>query len=235
MEDGKALMLYGRKPIGTIGYLGGLMAVPEEFAWSWGQMIQYNAEYLCEPGEYVHLNRATLSFHAAARNLLTQQIYGDWLLQFDTDHSFEPDMAARLVYLMNKHDVDVITGVYVAKTWPHPPVLYRWNDDEKLEQLAAWDASCPLIQIGSAGGGNLLVRRRVFERIRKEMNENPFDIIHPFGEDHSFFLRLKRLGIAVYAAPMVSSQHLGVKGYTTDDFDIEAVGVGPRIEVGGLK
>ena len=32
------------------------------------------------------------------------------------------------------------------------------------------------------------------------LKENPFDIIPPYGEDHSFFMRLKKLGIKAYGA-----------------------------------
>src|SRR5262245_49717955 len=113
--------MIGRKAIGTVGYLGGLMSVPEEFNWAWGQMIQYNSEYLAESNEYVHMARAKVSYHAAARNSLVDQMLGDWLLQLDTDHKFDPDMLARMLFQMDRHQVDVLTAVYVSKSYPHFP------------------------------------------------------------------------------------------------------------------
>ena len=39
-------MLIQSKTIGTVAYLGGLANVFEEFCWCWGQLIQFNNEYL---------------------------------------------------------------------------------------------------------------------------------------------------------------------------------------------
>jgi hypothetical protein len=43
-------MLFHNRAIGTVAYLGGVMAVPEPFAWSLAQLVQYNSELLCGPG-----------------------------------------------------------------------------------------------------------------------------------------------------------------------------------------
>ena len=77
------------KFIGTVAYLGGVPSVLEEFCWSWSQMVQYNTEYLCQPGELIFYDRARASYHAFARNTLASRMRGDWIVMLDTDHLFE--------------------------------------------------------------------------------------------------------------------------------------------------
>lgn len=190
-------MLIGNKPIGTVAYLGGVFAIPEHFCWSWGQMVQYNTEFLCDPGKYVHYERAKASYHTFARNTLVDLIKGDWLLMLDVDHMFEPDLVARMITIFdNYHFIDVLTGLYCYKSPPYAPVLYQYNKKlDCFEPIVDWDKDVKCFEIASSGAGCLLVRRSVFDRIKKELNESPFDIIHPFSEDHSFFKRLKKLNL----------------------------------------
>ena len=70
----------------------------------------------------------------------------------------------------------------------------------------------------SAGAGCLLVRKSVYDRCKKELKENPFDITHPYGEDHSFFLRLKRLGIQAYCDPLITLNHLRYDPISMDSY-----------------
>lgn len=212
-------MLLGKKPIGTIAYLGGVPAVLEEFCFSFAQMMQYNAEFLCGPNEYIHLDRAKVSFHAFARNRLADNMRGDWLLMLDTDHQFEPDLCHRLLDRMDRCNVDVIAGVYAYKNPPHLPTLYHWNENDGLEQIGKWEGRATLFECGSAGAGALMVRRKVFDRIEEELKEGPFSVIHPWGEDHSFFSRLKKLGIKAYFDPRIEAKHLAVKPVSIHDYD----------------
>lgn len=225
-------MIFTKRCIGTIAYLGGLPAVLEPFCWAWGQMIQYNTEYLCAPGEYVHYDKATVSFHSFARNSLTERFLGDWLLMMDTDHAPDPDLAVRLVSLLHRAEVDVIAGVYCHRAGPRSPVLYQWGDDG-LQPIADWDRSAKLVQVGSAGAGALLVKRSAYDRIREKFKCGPFDIDWPLGEDHSFAKRLRELNIPMYAAMHIESPHLEVKGFGLDTYEVPP-DISNRKEVAGF-
>jgi hypothetical protein len=231
-------MKLGNQPIGTIAYLGGLPAVLESFCWAWGQLIQFNTEYLCTTGEYVHYDKATVSLHHYARNSLAERFLGDWLLMLDTDHAFAPDLAVRLVSLLHQYrefNVGVLSGIYCHRAGPRSPVIYQWNaTGTGLLPIGDWDPGARLIQVGSAGGGALLVARWVYERIQHDLQEGPFDLRKPFGEDHSFFHRLKELEIPAYAAMHVESPHLEVRPFGLDDFDHAALPISSRVEVGGF-
>lgn len=225
----------GNQPIGTIAYLGGLPAVLEPFCWAWGQLVQFNTEYLCGPGQYVHYDKATVSLHDFARNSLVERYLGDWLLMLDTDHAPPPDLAARLVGLMTLYDVGVLSAVYCHRAGPRSPVLYQWNEEgTAVLPIGDWDPGARLLQVGSAGGGALLVRRWVYDRIRIELQEEPFVRRYPLGEDHSFFQRCRDLDILTYAAIQVESPHLEVRAFGLEDFDREILPISDRREVGGF-
>jgi len=219
-------MLIVKKPIGTVAYMAGVWAVPEAFTRSWGRMIQYNAEYLCDTGQYVDQLFPDSSYHATARNFLAAVFNGDWIFMTDTDHTFDPDIVCRMVGLMNAFNVDVLTGVYRYKNFPHLPTLYWYNEGSKgFSVIAELDPTAPIQQVDCAGGGCLLVKKSVFQRIAVELKEQPFDILAPWSEDFSFFARCRKLGIKVYAAPQIESRHLIHKEITSEDYCREAVNI----------
>jgi hypothetical protein len=202
-------MLTRHSQIGTIGYLGGVMSVPEPFCFALSQLVCFTHEALCQPGQSIHIERTRLSLHDYARNDLVSRMRGDWLLMLDTDLTFEPDLAARLVRFLELRDLDVVTGCYGFKGEPHFPVAYLHEPkSDRHELIAQWDQKLDLVPVDSAGGGTLLIRRRVFERITRELHENPFDRYAGKGEDHSFFIRCRKLGIQPYWAPRCEAGHL---------------------------
>ena len=84
-----------------------------------------------------------------------------------------------------------------------------------------------------AGAGCLFVRRGVYDRIRSELKCEPFDIEHPFGEDLSFFRRLKKLGVKVACDFRVECPHLATRALTLADYDRSGVNLADRETVGG--
>jgi GT2 family glycosyltransferase len=205
-------MLSRVKTIGTVGYMGGIMSLPEPFVWSLTQMIQFNREALCQEDEKIDYVRAQVSLHSAARNELMGKMKGEWLLQLDTDMVFDPDFCARLVTTMQKYNLDILTGLYVYKNHPQIPTVYMFNEKNgRHEPIGSWDESMDVFEISSSGGGCLLIRRSVFERIIAEIQQNPFEIIPPYGEDHSFFMRARKLGIKAHCAWKIQAAHLGYK------------------------
>lgn len=212
--------------------MGGVLTVPETFCWNWGQLIQFNTEYLCDPGEYIHYARATVSYHSFARNSICKQVEGDWVLMLDVDHTFEPDIALRLLMRMEKYKVDVLTGLYQYKVAPHAPVIYQANDRGEFEPIGDWDDTAEIFQVGSAGAGCLMIRRGVLN-LMFENDEEPFDEEPPFSEDHSFFRRLKKLGIPAFCCPGIEAPHLRIEPITMEDFNREGLEVSNRIEVQG--
>lgn len=229
-------MLIGRKTIGTICYMGGIMGIPEPFVKCWGDMLQYNAEYLIKPTERIFYNRATVSYHSFARNSLIDAMQGDFILMLDTDIMFEPDLAARMLHRMNTYDIDVLTCMYPYKAYPHAPVLYGRDSKTKEKYVIGnWQQDVSIMQIDSAGAGCLMIRRNVVDRFVKH-KQNLFEQVGDLSEDHSFFERLRRLKMKAYVALDIEIGHLIYKTLTIkDDYPREDMRIGKRNLVEGFK
>jgi GT2 family glycosyltransferase len=194
--------------VGTVGIMGGVASIPTPFMKSLIDMIQYNDEYLLGANEQIFYNTAVMSYHSMARNHLVYDMRGDWLLMLDTDQTFEPDLLTRLKWVMDKNNLDVLTGLYFKKYEPYNPVIYKDIGDWKLETIDEWDKSKEIIEIDSAGGGCLLAKAQVYNAIIDKFNEMPFLEIPNNSEDNSFFWRLKQSGIKAYCSPHIQTKHL---------------------------
>lgn len=232
-------MLRSKQCIGTVGIMAGLPAVLEPFAWSMTQFVDYNNHYVCGPNQNIYYERTGHSFHSVARNDLVKSMRGDWLLMLDTDHQFEPDILARLLNRMTQLQVDVITGAYLHRAPPFGPTLWMFADNSGTpKQLAAWPEvggpdGTQAIQVDVAGAGCLLVKKRVFQRIRDELNEEPFstkEFDGVVGEDFAFFRRLYRLGIVAVCDPRIECHHVYLKPLSIKN-DYDRDNVGPVSEV----
>jgi hypothetical protein len=201
--------------------MGGVPSVFEDFCWSWGMMVQYNAEYLCRDGEYVHYDRPKISYHSAARNMMVERMRGDWLFMLDTDHKFDPDILGRLLHRMDQYKVQVVTGLYQLRSEPYAPVIYKRHptDPDGNCQMAEWSVARSPLFVDSAGAGCLLIQKGVFQRIKSELGEQPFDQRGPQSEDHSFFRRCELLKIPVLCDPRIEANHLSVEPIDMSWFD----------------
>ena len=216
-------MLTHEKILGTVGYMGGIMALPEPFVWSWTQMIEFNRDAI--QGGRIKYTHTKYSLHSAARNDLIYQMRGDWLLQLDTDLVFDPDFVTRLLTIFERYKLDILTGMYVYKSNPAVPTIYAYNQENgRHEHIGRWDEDVELFEVDSAGGGCLLVRKEVYERIVEELHQPPFEMTPPYGEDHSFFMRARKLGYKAFCAWKVQAAHLGYKEVVHQpDYSLEVV------------
>ena len=204
-------MLIGKRPIGTIAIMGGLPAVLTDFAYAFAQLVLYSQESLCNESQFIHLERVKFSDHGPARNHLAASFLGDWLLMLDTDHEPEPDLLVRMLDRLNG-GLDVLTAVYRYKEPPHSPVVFVRCPDDELRPIASYPQG--LFRVQAAGAGCLLVRRKVFERIKLELKSDPFDRLASVSEDHSFFRRLEKLDIPVWCDGRIECPHLRVNAIT---------------------
>lgn len=208
-------------PVGTISYMGGVFATPEEFTFSLSQMCLFNERFGLAG---CHYNRPTTSLHDEARNWMVDNMRGDWLLMLDTDHVFRPDIALRLVHRSYTFDLDVVSGFYQYKTWPHAPLIFAWGENvEGVKSITDWHPKHPLFSIDAAGGGCLLVRKSAFVLIIKTLGEKPFDRFDKWGEDLAFFQRLKRVGLRAWCDSRVRCHHINKRPVDMDDLDRTAL------------
>lgn len=214
-------MLIGKKTIGTIGIMSGLPAVLEEFNWSLNRMLAYSHDYICGKDQRIEVVRSSHSFHSLARNNLVEQAQGDWLLQLDTDHSFEPDLLARLLHRLYKEDseeyrIGNIAGLYLHKHPPYNPTLWGWTGvGEQAAYISDWPDD-EILEVGVAGTGCLLTRSWVFGQIKERLNEDPFTTDGHVGEDFAFFRRCRKLNINTICDPTIECPHLKIVPLTLE-------------------
>jgi GT2 family glycosyltransferase len=203
-------------------------------------MVLYSQEYLCDSTQYLHVDRSKVSYHAKARNELCQAMLGDWIFMTDGDHDLPPDILARLLQLLYKYGVEVISGTYHVKIPPHPPLIYAKHSDESLrekgyELVACVDNPGELVKIDAVGAGCLLIRRRLLHKLITELREQPFAIIPPLSEDLSFCRRLEKLNVPLYWAPNIISPHLDVMRVVPDEEELRKLASEARETEGLLK
>lgn len=209
------------KCIGTIGTMFGDW--PKQFAKSYKDFMAFNNRYICKPGEYIKEVEATVSWHASGRNELVEKTEGDWLFQLDTDHIFAPDLLWRLMKEAERGFNPIISGLYLNKhpQSGHVPVANIKNDDGSLAQLLSWPKGARQIPVANVGGGCLLVQKYVFNKIRSEFNEMPFDLVPGLSEDYSFCKKASDLGFPITLCPQIECHHYTQHVLSARDFNFE--------------
>jgi hypothetical protein len=227
-------LIYGKQPLGTVAYIS-RDHVPEPFCIALAQLISFCYEYVVPPGRFIHPDHSCAADKIPARNELVQKMQGEWLLQLDSDQVFEPDLLLRLLQLFEAHDLDVLTGLYTYKQPPYNAVLYQYKDDG-YHGMLDWERQFKLLPVGAAGAGCLLVRRRVFDRIKAEQKALPFDPVGIYKtDDFSFFERCRLLDIKCWTAPQVELEHLSTRGVGAKDFHPELFHTSMHIQVEGRQ
>lgn len=200
----------------SIGYICTIPFVYETFVAHMMALMHYNLSH----GIDTTFSRSIHGSQAHARNEMVNKLQSDWLLMLDTDMQFEPSIFETLYKTAMHYNLEVLSGIYYQRQKPHNPVVYHLRDD----QFFSWDPFQfpePVLTTDATGAGCLLVKATVFERIKKELNEEPFSIIPPNSEDFSFFRRLKKLGIQPHITKEVMCGHYSATAIGKADFDKE--------------
>ncbi len=203
-------MLVGRRVIGTVGIPCGMSHCHTAFTWNLLKFAQFNERHLLQPDQDLLYLDTGSTYRYFARNELARKAQGEFLFQLDADHTFGADILKRLLIPFEQYGLDVVTGVYYQRQPPYLPVIYRFraDDDYHCEFITGFPDDT-IFRVDCAGAGCLLVRGTVFDRMRAELGEEPFDQYQGTGEDFSFFMRCRKLGIPVHVVPWVQCGHIG--------------------------
>jgi hypothetical protein len=197
------------RAIGTIGRAFADV-VFSDFCDSYADMRVFSEKILCNRDTFIHSVKGTYSYHSGMRNEMVGQTEGEWLYQTDTDHCYQSDILVRLLNIMKRENVSIVSGIYQYKapTSGHGPVAGFWNTDWALTPLVDWNRDLDTLDVGAVGAGSLLVKTELFRRMRAKYGCEPFDHIGGMSEDFSFCRRAVEMGERIVLCPQIEAHHL---------------------------
>lgn len=144
---------------------------------------------------------------SSARNRIVEAFLASpaaWLWWIDDDHVFSADTLSRLLQHLRNDHVDAVVPMCLGRKPPFAPVVLSLRAD--LAHAVKADitrADSGLIEVGAAGGGGMLVRRRVFERVQRPWFRThpaamPDEIVSEGGEDIYFCQQMRQAGFRLF-------------------------------------
>ena len=144
---------------------------------------------------------------ARNRNMIIEQMFAydcTHILFLDDDVTFNPDLLNRLL----AHDVDMVTGLYLMRNYPHSPIIFD-HADELGRCITCWSKQSEgLVEIVAAGLGACLIKREVFEKMEKpwiRLGELESD---QWCDDLGFFKRAREAGFKLFCDMSVCVGHI---------------------------
>lgn len=150
--------------------------------------------------------------YAARNELAIQALESDSDLVFwvDSDMTFDTDTLLRMIDVLAKNNLDILTGLCFRRVKPFTPTLF-----DKLEitgEAAEWtefkDIPDELFEVGGCGLAGMLMKTDVFFDIQSKFG-NMFAPIGNNGEDVAFCWRARQCGYHIYCDPSIVFGHVG--------------------------
>lgn len=146
---------------------------------------------------------------AKGRNLIieaAQQMNCTHILFIDDDMGYKPDSLNKLL----ERDVDIVSGLYLSRVYPHQPVIFDLADDDGAAfPMFLTPDKKGLVPIVAAGLGFCLVKMSVFDKMEKPyVRLGELNVEH-WCDDIGFFNRVRKAGIQSYCDLYVPVGHMG--------------------------
>lgn len=154
-------------------------------------------------GSLIYTSRNDLATNAVQSDM-------DYVFWMDSDMSFPPDTLVRMMETLQKHDLDILTGLYFRRVPPYSPVLF--DQLEMRRNICCWSEfkSIPdeLFEVGGCGFGCVLMKTEVFLSVQSK-HGNMFAPIGNNGEDIAFCIRARDCGYKIWCDPSIICGHVG--------------------------
>lgn len=179
--------------------------VPAPFCQSLAQLKKVGECVLAmKSGSLIYTSRNSLATMAI-------QMDADYVFWLDSDMVFQPDTLVRMMDTVQKHDIDMLTGLYFRRVPPYSPVLF-----DKLEMrtktVLDWSEfkTIPeyLFEVGGCGFGCVLVSTEVLMSVQGK-HGNMFAPMGNNGEDIAFCIRARDCGYKIICDPSIICGHVG--------------------------
>lgn len=151
--------------------------------------------------------------YTSRNNLATKAIQADvdYVFWLDSDMVFEPDTLLRMMDVMQKNDLDILTGLYFRRVPPYTPVLFdklEMVQDSMFEWSEFQEIPDKLFEVGGCGFGCVLMKADPFFDVQSRFG-NMFAPIGNTGEDLAFCWRARQCGFKVWCDPSIICGHVG--------------------------
>lgn len=178
--------------------------VPARFAQSLAMLKKVGqVQVAFQIGSLIYTSRNRLATYAI-------QSEADYVLWLDSDMTFNPDLLERMFDIMEKNDLDMLTGLYFRRVPPYSPVLFdrlnmrkgvcEWSNFKELPD--------ELFEVGGCGFGCVLMKTDVFIDVQAR-HKAMFDPILGTGEDLAFCWRARDVGYKIMCDPSLVCGHVG--------------------------
>lgn len=163
-----------------------------------------------------------------ARNTLAKQAVTenyDRVLWLDSDMDLPPDILTVLSKDMDEGR-ELVSGIYFKRRAPVKPVIYKEvgyyhsEEDESVTPIAVSYEDYPqnsIFPIQGCGFGGCLVSVDLIKKVVDKYGL-PFSPIMGFGEDLSFCMRAKTLGVEMFCDSSVKLGHVGLGTITEETY-----------------
>ena len=154
-------------------------------------------------GSLIYTSRNDLALRAVQSDM-------DYVFWMDSDMQFPPDTLVRMVDVLTKNDLDILTGLYFRRVPPYSPVLF--DRLEMRRNICSWsefkELPDHLFEIGGCGFGCVLMSTEVFLSVQAK-HGNMFAPIGNNGEDIAFCIRARDCGYKIWCDPSIICGHVG--------------------------
>jgi glycosyltransferase involved in cell wall biosynthesis len=127
------------------------------------------------------------------------------IMFIDDDVVFKPDLVKRLL----RHNLDVIGGLYLMRSYPHAPIAFDYADERGYcRHRVMKESDNGVVQVESTGLGCVLVNMEVFKKL-----ERPFVTMGEIEKDHwcddtSLWKRVKEQGFKIHIDTTIHVGHM---------------------------
>lgn len=154
-------------------------------------------------GSLIYTSRNDLALRAVQSDM-------DYVFWMDSDMQFPPDTLVRMVDVLTKNDLDILTGLYFRRVPPYSPVLF--DRLEMRRNICSWsefkELPDHLFEIGGCGFGCVLMSTEVFLSVQAK-HGNMFAPMGNNGEDIAFCIRARDCGYKIWCDPSIICGHVG--------------------------
>lgn len=172
------------------------------------------------------IKRSSLIYDSRNQLLDTARKSGvDRVLWLDSDMAV-PMNAIRQLSEDIDGGCDIVSGIYYKRRPPCTPVIYKecrlvTKGIYKLPTAKAYEEypKDSLFEVEAFGFGCVMMTIEAADRITNGLGLMPFMPTGGFGEDLSFCMRARHVGLKLWADSRVRCGHIGLHTYTEEDYE----------------